>query len=146
MTRALEVVERALDLLLAHDMAGFAGLWAVDGTLEFPFASEGYPQRIDGRAAVTEYMRGYTDHIAPRVITSQTVHQSVDPEVVVVEFEVEGTAVRSGRPYHMRYVSVITVRDGEIVGYRDYWSPLAAAEALGGGNELSEFGESGGDR
>jgi ketosteroid isomerase-like protein len=141
--RTLDVVDRAMDLLLAHDMAGFAGLWAVDGTMEFPFAPDGYPQRLDGRAAVTEYLRDYTDHVDLRAITSRTVHQTVDPEVVVVEFEVDGVAVRTGRPYRMRYISVITVRNGEITGYRDYWSPQAAADALGGADELAALG---GDR
>jgi uncharacterized protein len=140
----LEVVDRAMDLLLAHDMAGFAGLWAVDGTIEFPFAPAGYPQRLEGRAAVADYLRDYTDHVDLRAITSRTVHQTVDPDVVVVEFEVDGTAVHTGRPYRMRYISVITVRDGEITGYRDYWSPVAAAEALGGVEDLTAF--AGGDR
>jgi ketosteroid isomerase-like protein len=146
MTGALDVVDRAMDLLLAHDMAGFAGLWAVDGTMEFPFAPDGYPQRLDGRGVITEYLRDYTDHVDLRAITSRTVHQTIDPDVVVVEFEVDGSAVRTGRPYRMRYISVITVRDGEIAGYRDYWSPLAAAEALGGADELTAFGGSGGER
>ena len=36
---------------------------------------------------------------------------------------------------------VLTVRDGQILRYRDYWSPLAAATALGGLEELtSAFG------
>ena len=38
-----ELVGRALELLLAQDMAEFAGLWAEDGVLEFPFAAPGYP-------------------------------------------------------------------------------------------------------
>jgi uncharacterized protein len=69
---ALDVVDRAMDLLLAQDMAGFAALWAVDGTMEFPFAPEGYPQRLEGRAAVAEYLRDYTDHVDLRAITSRT--------------------------------------------------------------------------
>jgi uncharacterized protein len=146
MTGTLEVVDRAMDLLLAHDMAGFAGLWAVDGTVEFPFAPEGYPQRLAGRAAVAEYLRDFTEHIDLHAVTSRTVHQTLDPDVVVVELEVDGTAVRTGRPYRMRYVWVMTVRDSEIVGLRDYWSPLAAAEALGGADELTALGTSGGDR
>jgi ketosteroid isomerase-like protein len=146
MTGVLEVVDRAMDLLLAHDMAGFAGLWAVDGTVEFPFASDGYPQRLEGRAAVAEYVRDFTDHIDMHAITNRTVHQTIDPDVVVVELEVDGTAVRTGRPYRLRYIWVMTVRDGEIVGFRDYWSPLAAAEALGGADGLTALGASGGDR
>ena len=52
-----ELVSHAMELLLAQDMAAFAGLWAEDGVLEFPFAAPGYPTLIQGRAAVTEYMR-----------------------------------------------------------------------------------------
>jgi ketosteroid isomerase-like protein len=67
-------------------------------------------------------------------------HQSVDPEVVIVEFGATGIVVATGAPYQMRYIAVITVREGEIQRYRDYWSPQAAAEAMGGAEELQKFG------
>ena len=135
-----ELVSHALELLLAQDMAAFAGLWAEDGVLEFPFAAPGYPTSVEGRAAVTEYMRGYPDILKIEEIPQPVMHQSVDPEVVIVEFEASGTVVATGAPYRMRYIAVITVRDNEIQRYRDYWSPLAAAEAMGGMQELSGFG------
>ncbi|MDF3287899.1 nuclear transport factor 2 family protein [Streptomyces silvisoli] len=127
-----DLVEEALRLLLAKDMAGFASLWAEDGILEFPFASAGYPQRLEGRDAVREYLRDYNDHVIPTAVVSRTVHETADPEVVVVEFEVDGTVVATQRPYRMSYIAVLTARGGEIAHYRDYWSPLAAAEAMGG--------------
>jgi ketosteroid isomerase-like protein len=132
-----DLVDEALRLLLAKDMGGFADLWATDGILEFPFASSGYPPRLDGREAVREYLRDYPEHLDPRAITELTVYDTTDPGVVVTEFEVAGTAVRTGRAYRMRYIAVITARHGEITHYRDYWSPLAAAEVLGGLDELT---------
>ncbi|MGW3350868.1 nuclear transport factor 2 family protein [Nonomuraea rubra] len=135
---ARELVDHAVELLLAKDMRAFAGLWAEDGVLEFPFAQPGYPQRVAGRAAVEEYMRGYPDILDMREVTEKTVHQSVDPEVVIVEFEAAGFVVATGRPYRLRYVAVIAVRDGRIRSYRDYWSPLAAAEIMGGSDELND--------
>ena len=39
-------------------------------------------------------------------------------------------------PYRMSYIAVITVRNNEIALYRDYWSPAAAADVLGGTQEL----------
>ncbi|GAA2874773.1 nuclear transport factor 2 family protein [Nonomuraea rubra] len=135
---ARELVDHAVELLLAKDMRAFAGLWAEDGVLEFPFAQPGYPQRVVGRAAVEEYMRGYPDILDMREVTEKTVHQSVDPEVVIVEFEAAGFVVATGRPYRLRYVAVIAVRDGRIRSYRDYWSPLAAAEIMGGSDELND--------
>ncbi|TDD51576.1 nuclear transport factor 2 family protein [Nonomuraea terrae] len=129
---AAELVRHALKLLVAKDMAAFAGLWAEDGVIEFPFAAPGYPSRVEGRAAIQEYMRDYPDILDVRQIVQETVHQSVDPEVAIVEFEVAGVVPRTGKPYRMRYVAVVTVRGGEIQLYRDYWSPLAAADVLGG--------------
>ena len=82
-----EVVRRALQLLLAQDMAGFAGLWAEEGVLEFPFAAPGFPTRVQGRAAVAKYLSGYPDILQIKDIPRQRVHQSVDPDVVIVEFE-----------------------------------------------------------
>lgn len=133
---APELVEHALDLLLAKDMAAFAGLWAEDGILEFPFAAPGYPPRIDGRAAVADYMRGYPDILDVRDIAQKVVHQTADPDVVIVEFEAAGIVAATGQPYAMRYIAVITVRNSEIQSYRDYWSPLAATEAMGGAEQL----------
>ncbi|WP_328603933.1 nuclear transport factor 2 family protein [Amycolatopsis sp. NBC_00345] len=132
----MTLVDRALDRLLAHDMAGFANLWAEDGVLEFPFASPGYPRRVEGRAAIAEYLRGYPDLLDIREITEKTVHETADAGVTVVEFEVAGVAVATGKPYRLGYIAVLTVRDGEIRHYRDYWSPLAAAEVLGGADQL----------
>ncbi|WP_191094064.1 nuclear transport factor 2 family protein [Nocardia colli] len=135
-----EVVAEALRLLLAKDMVGFAGLWAERGSIEFPFAPAGYPAEVTGRAAIEDYLRDYPEQLDIRAIDAPTVHVTEDPEVVIVEFAADGIAVRTGRPYRMRYIAVITVRAGEIVHYRDYWNPLAAAEALGGAGELTSFG------
>ena len=129
---ARELVDEALRLVLAHDMAGFADLWAVDGVLEFPFATPDRPHRLVGRRAVHDYVRDYTDHVAPEAVTALTAHLTTDPEVVVAEFEIEGRLVPTGAGYRMGYIAVVTARDGEIIRYRDYWSP-AAARGIGFG-------------
>ncbi|MEA5358197.1 nuclear transport factor 2 family protein [Amycolatopsis sp., V23-08] len=134
--RPSELVEHALDLLVKHDMAGFAGLWAEGGVLEFPFAAAGYPARVEGRDAIADYLRGYPDLLDIRAITAKTVHETADPAVVVVEMTAAGVVVATQKPYELSYIAVLTVEDGEIRRYRDYWSPLAAAELMGGVDEL----------
>lgn len=126
------VIDRALHLLLAHEMTEFAQLWAPNGTMEFPFAAAGQPSRLDGRSAVVDYLSGYTEMLDVRSISSEIRHQTDDPSTVIVEFEVEGVAVAAQKPYRMRYIAVVTVSEDGIENYRDYWSPLAAAEVLGG--------------
>ena len=124
----MDLIPRALQLLLDKDMTGFAGLWAVDGVMEFPFAPPGYPSRLEGRAAIEEHLRDYPEMLDIRAFPKQVVHQSTDPDVVVVEFDAEGVVVATGKPYRFSYIAVITTRDGEIVSYRDYWNPLYVQE------------------
>lgn len=140
---AADLVEEGLRHLLAHDMAAFTDLWAEDGAMEFPFAAPGAPRRLEGRAEIRSHLLGYNDVLLPRSVPVLTLHRTADPDVVVAEMEVEGEAVASGRPYRLAYVAVITARDGKIALYRDYWSPLAGAEVLGGLDAVAAgFGDS----
>ncbi|MFI0776517.1 nuclear transport factor 2 family protein [Streptomyces sp. NPDC021212] len=130
MDERVTLYERAKKLLLAHDMRGFADLWAEDGTMEFPFAPPGWPRRLMGREAVREYVRDYTDHIDLRAVAHEVVHRTADPGVLIVEFSMDAVAVPTGRALRIDYVAVITVRDGEIASYRDYWNPLMLDDGL----------------
>ena len=140
-----DLVDHALSLLLRNDLAGFAGLWAEDGVLEFPFAEEGFPRRLEGRAAVEDYLRDYPDLLQVRGFPERVVHRTTDPDVVVVEITATGIVVATGAPYEMRYIAVITARDGEIRHYRDYWSPAAAAAIMGGAEALNSAFSGGSD-
>ncbi len=128
--------ERGLQSLVDKDVTGWVSMWAEDGVMEFPYAPPGYPQRLDGKAAIADYMRDYPATIEIASFTVEAFHQTVNPDVVIVEFSVDGRAVKTGRSYTMRYVGVITLRDGKVVSYRDYWNPLVAAAALGGADAL----------
>jgi uncharacterized protein len=134
---ALEVQERHLALMLEKDMPGWIDLWADDGVFEFPFAPPGFPRRLEGKAAVGDYIKDYPDHIDLAAFHDVQVHETVDPDVLVVEMRAEGRIVATGKPYAMSYIYVLTVRDGKIVAYRDYWNPLVALEALGGAEALT---------
>jgi ketosteroid isomerase-like protein len=50
---------------------------------------------------------------------------------VLAEIEHYGTTVATGRPYRIRSLGIIRVRDGWIVSYDDYMNPLAIADLLG---------------
>ena len=45
---------------------------------------------------------------------------------------IRAQALITGEPYDQRYISVIRVRDGHIVHYKDYWNPLALLRTLKG--------------
>lgn len=129
-SRPRETFARAVQLLNHHDMLGFANLWAPDGTMDFPFADGDRPRHLDGRAAVVEYLHHYTDMFDVRDSVVQVIHDTADPDTIVVEWEASGVVIATARPYRMPYVAVITVGAGGIVSYRDYWSAAMVADAM----------------
>jgi ketosteroid isomerase-like protein len=51
--------------------------------------------------------------------------------VAILEYASHGHAVGTGNPYHNRFISVLTIRDGDVVHWRDYLDPVAVFDALG---------------
>ncbi|WP_030246820.1 MULTISPECIES: nuclear transport factor 2 family protein [unclassified Streptomyces] len=124
-TSPADVFRHSLRLLLDKDISGWVELWDDDGVMEFPFAPEGWPRRLEGKAAVLDYMRDYPDHIDLQATPDLTIHRTDDPATVVVEMRAVGRLVASRAPYDMTYIAVVTVADGRFTHYRDYWNPLA---------------------
>ncbi|MFJ7205766.1 nuclear transport factor 2 family protein [Streptomyces sp. NPDC098789] len=125
---AAELYGHGLRLLLEKDIAGWVDLWAEDGVMEFPFAPEGWPARLEGKAAVAAYMRHYPDHVDLHDFPEVTVHETTVPGTIVVEMRGVGRLVESDSPFDMTYIAVVTVEDGLITSYRDYWNPLAVQQ------------------
>lgn len=141
MTRtAVQIVELIRQRLKVADMDGFADLFAEDGVFEYPFGVPGMPSVLEGREAirrhVVESRRDIRSLLAIDDIVS-TVHETADPNVVITESDIVGTTLATGEPFRFRSgVSVVTVRDGEVVGFRDYMNVLGAARITGGQGEL----------
>jgi uncharacterized protein len=127
-TSPADLYRHGLQLLLDKNIAAWVGLWAEDGVMEFPFAPQGWPERLEGKTAIAAYMRHYPDHIDLHDFPDVRIHQTAAPETIVVEMRGVGLLVKSCRPFDMRYIAVVTVQDGRITSYRDYWNPLAVQE------------------
>lgn len=63
------------------------------------------------------------------------VHETADPEVIVIEFSYEIT--RNGERYSVPVIIVMRVRDGEIVESRDYAHHIEMARAASRIDELA---------
>ncbi|MGV9350198.1 nuclear transport factor 2 family protein [Streptomyces spiralis] len=127
-TSPADLYRHSLRLLLDKDIAAWVALWAEDGLMEFPFAPDGWPRRLEGKEAIATYMRHYPDHIDLHDFPDLRIHQTTDPATIVVEMRGVGRLVESDAPFDMTYIAVVTVRDGHITSYRDYWNPLAVQE------------------
>jgi ketosteroid isomerase-like protein len=93
--------------------------------------SPGYPRRAEGRTAVAGLYRPYGDALVLDRCYDLAVYHDLAPGTVVLEYASAGKVVATGAPYSNRYISVLTLRDREIVHWRDYLDPIAVFDALG---------------
>jgi uncharacterized protein len=131
-----------LDHLASGRGADWAAMFTEDAVLEFPYAPEGYPTQVVGRANLLAHHEAFARNF--RVTFADVrFHDTVDDTRVVAELDGEGVALATGRPYRQKYVCFIETRDGQISRYVDYWNPQVVADALGGGNDdvVSAFSE-----
>jgi ketosteroid isomerase-like protein len=126
-----EVVEQVLRAGREMDTETFVSLFAPDGYVEWPFRPAGVPARVEGREQLREFLTAQANGLVKFDEYRNTViHETTDPEVVIVEYDVHGTVVRTGAPLHQSIIAVLRIRDGLVVSYRDYLNPLVLAETL----------------
>jgi ketosteroid isomerase-like protein len=127
-----DMLRQALGEQLSADATGFVDMMAEDGVMEFPFAPPGTVRRLEGRAAVAAHLAGFGDILRIDAMNDLVVHRTQAPDVFVLQFGCVGQGVKTGEPYDQRYVSIITLRNGRIARYEDYWNPLVVLRAVGG--------------
>lgn len=129
------VFARYQQAVLANSADQMAEVFAPDGVTEFPFRLPGIPPKVEGREGIRAWL-------APAVgaafrfeeYRDVVVHDTTDPEVIVVEHSIAGTTAANGQPAQISYVYVLQARDGEIVLLRDYANlveGMRAAEGMG---------------
>jgi ketosteroid isomerase-like protein len=131
----------ALEALRRGDVHRWAEMFHDDGVMEFPYAPPGFPACLDGKAAIAEYMRSYPNHLSIERVIRRGVYHCGD--VMVVEFSCDATAVATGNAFRMDYVGLLTIVDGKLKRYRDYWNPLVAISAMGGADTVLAMGREG---
>jgi ketosteroid isomerase-like protein len=108
-------------------------LYAEDAIHEFPFTRPGVPSRLQGREQIRTFMQANweTNPLHYKAYRNVVIHETADPEVIVVEQDITGTAATTGRDFTLPNIVVLRVRDRQIVHFRDYVNVVAVAEAAG---------------
>ena len=135
----VSILKDALGDRIDPKATNFIAMMADDFVMEFPYARPGMKPRIEGRDAVIAYLATVGQGLAVDTVSNVTAHQTADPEVVIVEFEAHGRALKFEEPYEQRYISVIRARGGRIVHYKDYWNPIQGLKAQRGSAAVDAF-------
>ena len=114
---------------LAPGATTFLTMLADDARMEFPFAPPGGTTRLEGRDAVARYIESLG--LILESMSAPQIHRADEGGTIVLEFSGVGRLAEDGPSYTQTYISVITLRDGRIARYVDYWNPLALLRALG---------------
>ncbi|HEY6734912.1 MAG TPA: nuclear transport factor 2 family protein [Roseiarcus sp.] len=127
------MLRRVLGDRLASEATTFPDMFAAaDGVLEYPYAPPGLKTPLVGRDAIVANFQVIRKLLRIDNVTDVVVHETNNTQVVMIEFAGHGEGLITGEAYEQRYVSVIQVRDGHIVHYKDYWNPLALLRTLKG--------------
>jgi ketosteroid isomerase-like protein len=114
------------------DVGAFDDLLADDVVVEVPFAPGG-ARRWVGRQEWLAFAGPARAGFPVRFdrFTEYAVHLTADPEVTVVEYELGGEVVATGKRGCARFIGVLRVRDGRIAEWREYQDTAAIRQALG---------------
>jgi SnoaL-like protein len=96
-----EAFARIQQAALSGD-GSLAELYAPDAVHEWPFPFPGASRRLSGRPAIEEYfqrMRAGGGRFRFERFDNVVVHDTTDPEVIVVEYDIHGTVAATDRPF-----------------------------------------------
>jgi uncharacterized protein len=125
-----EVIERLLDGIAEERWEDLHELYAEGATIDYPFALPA-ARRLDGRDVIRRYFEAAAELPLKLRARNVRVHETSDPEVVVVEYDYDGLATQAGRSFQVSNIQVSRIRDGLIVSSRDYHNHAALADAMG---------------
>jgi ketosteroid isomerase-like protein len=126
---SLALIERFLDHVDRGEWASLPELYAEDAIVEQPFAKPA-PLRLQGREAIRAHFASAARAPLRLRVTHRRVLQTLDPEVIVAEYDYDGHATTTGHAFVVANVQIFRVRAGQIVASRDYHDHLAFAAAL----------------
>ena len=113
------------------DGQDFFDMFADDVVFEYVISVPGYPQRVEGRQHIVDLYSDYDSYMKVSSADNLRVYRDPTESVVVLEYEVHGKSVQTGRPYDNRFVSVVTIRNKKVTWWRDYLDPVAVFDAAG---------------
>lgn len=135
----LDMLTTALGARVDPSVQSFIDLMSDDFVMEFPYARPGMPTRVEGKAAVLAHLVKVGAGVTVDSASNLVVHETADPEVVILEFDGHGRALKTGEPYEQRYISVIRARGGKMIHFKDYWNPIQGLKAQLGAAAVDAF-------
>lgn len=124
-----DVLLKLLEGLTNQDWAALANLYAEDVIIQWPLAVP-TPVIVRGRQSLQKALQDGWKLLELRA-SNIRVYETLDPEVVIAEYDYNGKARDTGKVFYSANILVLTVRNGRIISARGYHNHIIAAAALG---------------
>ena len=127
-----EVLERFRQAAINQSADEMRRVYAVDAVHEFPFTRPGVPSRLEGRDEIVSWTTAVwkTNTFTYERYRTLAIHDTHDPDTIIVEQEAIGTSASTGE-FALPNIVVLTVHNGQIAHLRDYANLFAVEEATG---------------
>ena len=127
-----EILEPYRKAAIDQSVDDMRRVYAPDAVHEFPFTRPGLPSRLEGRDEIVNWIAAawQANHLTFERYRTLAIHDTHDPDTIVVEQEAIGTSAVTGE-FTLPNIIVLTVHNGQISYLRDYVDIPAALAAIG---------------
>jgi uncharacterized protein len=127
-----DLVDLILRRMVDRSSVSFGDHLADHATIEFPLAPDGHPRRFDGKRSFLTFAGPRREALPIRFDGCRTtaMHETADPDTVIVEYELTGTSTVTQRQATAPFVAVVTVHDGMVTRWREYQDTASIARAM----------------
>lgn len=123
------LLRQAFGDLVSAEATSFLDMCDDNIVFEFPYAPDGFTERLIGKAALEAYLPTVADLLTIESMSLSRVIVAAGSEAATIEFSCNGYSNETGARYDQVYVSVVDLKGGLITRYRDYWNPLVLLSA-----------------
>jgi ketosteroid isomerase-like protein len=127
----VDLITRYFELWNVLDIDTVETLLHPDVELELPYSPPGAPDVLSGKPSVAEFLHAAPERMGPLGFHQLEVATFEDPNELVAEYRSDAVVHGTNKPYRNRYITRITISDGQIRRFKEFSNPLVLMEAFG---------------
>jgi ketosteroid isomerase-like protein len=106
------------------DIGAWAQLWHAEARIIVEYPPAGFPSEINGKDEIISGFRDLFAHFSSYDATIRAIYETLDPDIIVVEWDVRAVLAKAGEVYRGNNITVFKFESGLIRRYHDYFNPL----------------------
>ena len=125
-----QIVEAFFTRLEAMDIDHWLELWDENGVQEMPYAPEGFPQRLEGKAAIRQQYSSLPDNFYSMQFVDRVFYEPSAPSIFIVEYRGIIDVKLTERHYNNVYCGIFTIQNHKLIHFKEYFNPIVLQSAL----------------